>query len=915
MHEHLRDRLLRWWAELVCDRPITLLVIALLLAAVGVFLAATRLGFQPDRNALISADLDWNARYIEYRERFAHDGLTVVVAVPKRVNGMALAEAYVDDLGHRLQQAEHIRRAMWRVDIDRPTPAIRMLPADQFEPVVTAIEQMRPIFESPNVARLLAATPDMISDEAPRAELAARIGQFAEFVEAIEAALDGESAKQLVERMGRASAAPPFYLVSNDGAFLFVQVDPLKADDELEPVQPAVREVRRLIAELKYAHPAIDAGLTGVPVIEADETAITERDATRASVLAVVVIAVMLIVAFHSTPKPLMAVTALLVGIAWSFGYLTLAVGHLQLLSVVFTVILLGLGIDFGIHLISRFEMVRHEHPPGVPGFRETMIDTMRVMGPGIATGALTTAVAFSTTMFTDFQGMAEMGHIAGAGIVLCLIAMFTVLPALMRLLRPRRRHVVPMEKRNVHLYQHRWWAPFFTRPWRTIGGALVLTIIGGYFARDIRYDYNLSNLLPRNIESVIWFNRIAAGGEQGGTGGSSVWFGASVVADGDLDEVHRRVQRFRGLDVVAEVGGAGWLVPIDDDAKLARLAEAHAGFGPLSAIDAQLPDQPATRLDFITATIELSRKFGNATLADEDELRPEVDEQIVRVREVFTRVGDRLITDDMAQANARLAVLHEAFVQWRGDLHAATAHTLAGRRIQPHELPEVVRRIAVGREGQGLMIQVFPKGNVYDPNELEPFVERLSQVDPQVTGTAVQIYRSSALMVNSYVKAGLFALVAVFLLVLLDFQRLFDALLCLVPVGMAFVMLLGILAACGMSINPANIIVLPLLFGIGVDCGVHIMHRYRVAPDEHPPGLAAGTGKAIWLTSLTSIIGFSSLLIASHRGIASLGFTLSLGLALTVLICMTVMPSILELRGRKRSANGEAACSDDGDV
>ncbi len=905
MHEHLRDRLLRWWAELVCDRPVALLVISLLVAAAGVYLAVTRLGFQPDRNALISAELDWNARYIEYRKQFAHDGLTAVVAVPKGDDGARRAEAYADALGRRLEQAEYVRRVVWRVDIDRPTPAIRMLPAERFEPVVAAIEQMRPVFESPNVARLLAATPDMLKANAdtPPDGLATRIGQFAQFVETIEAALDGETAEQLRQRLTRAAAAPPFYLTGGGGAYLFVQIEPRKVDDQLEPVQPAVDEVRAVMAELAEAQPDIEAGLTGVPVIEADETVVTERDATRASILAVVLIAIMLIVAFHSWPKPLMAVAALLVGIAWSFGYLTLAIGHLQLLSVVFTVILLGLGIDFGIHIISRFEMVRHEHPPGVPGFRETMVDTLRVMGPGIATGALTTAVAFSTTLFTDFEGMAEMGHIAGAGIVLCLIAMFTVLPVLMRLFRPRRRHVKPMHERNVHLYQHHWWQPFFSRPWRTIGGALLLTVVGGYFALGIRYDYNLSNLLPRDIESVRWFNRIATGGGQGGNGGSSVWFGASVVKDGDLETVKLRAQQFRALPTVAQVGGAGWLVPADDAAKRQRLADARAVVGPSADANAELPDQPATRIEFVAAMTELANKFGENTITTSDELGPGAAQQIARVRGAFARLSGRLLTDDGAQTNARLAVLHEAFVAWRSELHTATARTLGDGDMRPDDLPEVVRRIAVGRDGRGLMIQVFPKGNVYDPTELEPFIEQLQRVDPQVTGTAVQIYRSSALMVGSYIKAGAFALVAVFLLVLLDFQKPFDALLCLVPVAMAFVMLLGVLAAFDMPINPANIIVLPLLFGIGVDCGVHIMHRYRVAPDEHPPGLAAGTGKAIWLTSLTSSIGFSSLMIASHRGIASLGFTLALGLGLTVLICMTVMPSILELRSRRREA------------
>jgi predicted RND superfamily exporter protein len=159
--------------------------------------------------------------------------------------------------------------------------------------------------------------------------------------------------------------------------------------------------------------------------------------------------------------------------------------------------------------------------------------------------------------------------------------------------------------------------------------------------------------------------------------------------------------------------------------------------------------------------------------------------------------------------------------------------------------------------------------------------------------------------MIRAYVKAGLLAMMAVFCIVLLDFQRPADALLCLVPVGLAFVLLLGIMGANNLPINPANLIVLPLLFGIGVDSGVHILHRYRQAPNEHPPGLAAGTGKGIMLTGTTTALGFACLMIADHRGITSLGFTLTLGMILTLLACLTVMPSILELRSRHRARRG----------
>ena len=153
--------------------------------------------------------------------------------------------------------------------------------------------------------------------------------------------------------------------------------------------------------------------------------------------------------------------------------------------------------------------------------------------------------------------------------------------------------------------------------------------------------------------------------------------------------------------------------------------------------------------------------------------------------------------------------------------------------------------------------------------------------------------------MRQSYLKAGALALIAVLIIAFIDFMSLIDALLCLLPVTIAFVMTFALMWVTGYTINPANIIVLPLMFGIGVASGVHVMHRYRQNPRRRPPGLAAGTGKGIILTSATTIIAFASMLIAEHKGIQSLGFVLAVGIFMTLVACMTIMPAMLEIRNR----------------
>lgn len=226
-------------------------------------------------------------------------------------------------------------------------------------------------------------------------------------------------------------------------------------------------------------------------------------------------------------------------------------------------------------------------------------------------------------------------------------------------------------------------------------------------------------------------------------------------------------------------------------------------------------------------------------------------------------------------------------------------------------DLPAEIMRSYVAEDAQGrrrIALEVFPQlppgiDSPLDPRFLPRFVADLQRVDPAVTGVVTQIYFSGDLIKRAYLIAGVLALAAVFCLVVLDFQSVTDALLAILPVAVGFAVTFGVLWLVGEQINPANVIVLPLMFGIGVDFGVHMLHRYRVDDATRPLGLSAGTGKGIALTALTTIIGFGAMLVARHRGIASLGFVLALGVALTLLACLTLMPALLELRSRRRQS------------
>jgi len=284
-----------------------------------------------------------------------------------------------------------------------------------------------------------------------------------------------------------------------------------------------------------------------------------------------------------------------------------------------------------------------------------------------------------------------------------------------------------------------------------------------------------------------------------------------------------------------------------------------------------------------------------------------------------FTSTGNALSPDERAK---RLARIQREYTAWRSQSALRIAAMLDTTPLEPTDLPDELLRPYVGKDDAGRTLYALEVSPMIDPdqfrgvtNPLDPtflprFIDDLTSVDPNATGVIMQVYRSGDLIFSSYQRAGVYALIAVFVLVLIDFRNVIDALLSLVPVVVGFTVTFAVMWLVGMPINAANIIVLPLMFGIGVDAGVHIIHRYRMDPTR-PLGMTAGTGKGITITTLATIIGFGSMMLARHRGIASLGFVMSVGVGLTLLACWIVMPACLEVlqrhREKRAAANGHA--------
>ena len=321
--------------------------------------------------------------------------------------------------------------------------------------------------------------------------------------------------------------------------------------DQIDVIEDDLREVRQQF-------PGIEAGMTGGPALSHAEANATEHDVKLASMLAVGSNAALVIIPFAAIVEPIFVLIALLVGIAWSFGFTTLVVGHLNLLSAVFTSILAGIGVNFPIHLMARYNEARRNGAAMPIALELAVANT----GAGVVASAMIMALAFLMPMFTDFKGIAELGLVSAAGLFMCLISAMLVFPALVAIRdrnRPMKPHLVKPPRRDSML------EAFFRRPKAILISASVITVALFAFAPRVRFDQNLLKLQAQNSEAVRFEDALLK------DSGRSSWFAVSLAKS--QPEAERLAAKFKALPQVSNVETIATYIPDTQGEKRAILA------------------------------------------------------------------------------------------------------------------------------------------------------------------------------------------------------------------------------------------------------------------------------------------------------------------------------------------------------
>ena len=649
----------------------------------------------------------------------------------------------------------------------------------------------------------------------------------------------------------------------------------------------AIERLRQLIQQTRMEVPGVNAGLTGEAVLDYDEMAQSQKDMTEASVVSLVLCALIFIYGYNETGRPVKATICLIVGLAYTLAFASLAVGHLNILTITFVPMLIGLAIDYGVHLITRYEEELRKGKTSETALTTAMVFT----GQGIFTGALTTGGAFLAMYFTNFRGIQEMGLICGGGLLLCLVPMMTLLPAL--LLRGRQNVIDHATREDEHRarIENLW----LQRPALVVGATAALGALAfiQIYRGNVKFDYNLMELQSPSLPSVVFEQKLTHADK-------SVLFGAIVASN--LSQAISLEAQITNLPTVAEVDLPPEMLnnflPANQNKKLGLIRGIKNEVAPLQFNE---PDPEPVVLTNLSRTLFSLRGYCGMALEAIGDSDPGLTNQFVSLRQAIHDLLRTMLQGDAAE----LAAHADKLAQFQGALFSDLRETFESLKNQNvsapltvNDLPAALRDQFAGETGK-FLLQVYPKADVWVRTNQEQFVADLRTVDPNATGTPVQLLEYETLLRNSYIRAAWYSLAAIALLVFFHFRSLGAVILALLPVGIGTLWLAGLMGWFGIAFNLANIMTLPLVIGIGVTNGIQILNRF--AEERTPNILARSTGKAVLVSGLTAIAGFGSLILAKDQGIHSLGCVMAAGIATCMIAGLTFLPALLNLLGRWR--------------
>jgi hopanoid biosynthesis associated RND transporter like protein HpnN len=835
-----------------------IVLIALILAVAAGFYTARHFAINTDINKLISLKLDWRQRDNQFEQAFDREKtiLAVVDAPTPELTGSASA-ALARRLAGDTKHFESVQPLGAGEFFEKN--GLLFLPVAEVGRLTGQFESAAPLIEimagDPSIRGLTGALETGLAGvKRGQFKLDSTERPFNLIAQTVEHVLSTGSGtfswRELV------SDKP----LTDSDRRSFIEFKPILDYNALEPGKDATDAIRQAARDLNLAGEyGARVRLTGPVPIANEEFATVQEGAVVNGIGTVLVVLFILWMALRS-PKIIFAVFVnLFIGLSITTAIGLMMVGSLNLLSIAFAVLFVGLGVDFGIQYSVRYRSERFKSND----LRAALEKAAERSAIPLSLAAMATAAGFLSFLPTDYKGISELGEIAGVGMIVAFTSSITVLPALLNLLNP------PGEREPVG---YAFLAPVdhFLEKHRVviIVGTLLVAVAGLPLLYFLRFDFNPINLRNPKVESIATFLDLR---KDPNTGANAI----NVMTNSDAD-ARKIADKLTKLPEVLSVRWLESFVPEDQPAKLKLIAQGAKVLNPAlnpDSIDPAPSDQE--NVEALKGSVEsLRRVAGDAKGPGAIASR--------RLADALSKLADSdQATRDKAQAifvNPLKVVLE----QLKKSLQAqpVTLKTLPPDLVNSWKTKDGLQRV-----------EALPRGDPNDNDTLRRFAAAVLAAEPTAIGGPVSILKSGDLVVKAFIQAGLCALIVISLLLWLALRRITDVLLTLVPLLVAGAVTLEICVLIGMPLNFANIVALPLLLGVGVAFKIYYVTAWRSGRTNL---LQSSLTRAIFFSAMTTATAFGSLWLSSHPGTSSMGKLLALSLGTTLAAVLLFQPALM---------------------
>jgi uncharacterized protein len=839
------------------------IAIAVLMALASGYYAEEHFAINTDINTLISYDLPWRQRELSFETYFPdrEDRILAVVDAPTpelvKLASDALAEKLsgnqhlfpsVTELGGTAFFARNGLLFLAREELGELTHqlsrAALMVRVPVADPSLRGLNQM--------IALILAGVEEheVTLDDTAR--------PFAAAAATVENVLAGRPAIFSWRELVNGSESSP-----GDRRRL-IEITPMLDFGALEPGQEATAAIRKAVADLDLAtRYQARVRLTGPVPIDDEEFATVKEGAATNAAITLGVVLLILWLALRSFRIILAVVIALFIGLSITAAIGLMMVGALNLISVAFAVLFIGLGVDFGIQFSVRYRQERYK----VTDLRTALCQAGGRAGIPLTLAATAVAAGFLSFLPTAYRGVSELGQIAGVGMIVAYVGSITVLPALLYVLNP------PGEREGLGFAALAPIDDFLeNRRIPIIVATLGLAIAGLPLLFYLRFDFNPMNLRSPKVESIATYLDLRRDASTGANG-------VSVLAASD-EAAEQAKSRLKALPQVDHVMTIADFIPTDQPEKLALIAEAAAVLNPILGV---APRPTPTDAENIAA---LKRGVDGLTKAAAGE-KGDGAAAATRLAAALSKLAD---ADAAMRQRAEAAFI----IPVKSDLDDIR-NFLQAKPVTLDTLPGELSRSWRTADGK-LRVEASPKGDPDDNDNIRAFARAVLAVEPTAIGGPISILLSGDTIVLAFFQAGAWALGSITILLWLTLRRFGDVALTLVPLMLAGVVTLEICVLIGMPLNFANIIALPLLLGIGVAFKIYYVLAWRAGRTKL---LQSSLTRAVIFSAATTATAFGSLWFSSHPGTSSMGKLLALSLACTLAAAVLFQPALM---GRPRS-------------